>query len=208
MITAIVLAAGLSTRMGQPKQLLPFGVGVVIEHIVSVLKQSPVAECLVITGHAREAVEKRLTGSPVRAVFNTQYATGEMLSSIRVGLQSASANSQAALMVLGDQPALEQSVVDQIIAAYRSGQGSIIVPSYQMRRGHPLLIERRHWKEILDLGERQTLRDFFHRSSHLICHVEVNTPGVLRDMDTPADYQRELEHHLRRLQFSQDQSEV
>lgn len=192
MITAIVLAAGLSTRMGQVKPLLPWGKQTVIEHILSVLRDCSVEEILVITGHEREAVEQRLAGRPVQAVFNPHYASGEMLSSIQVGLRAASVEAEAALIVLGDQPALERSVVDHIIAAYRSGQKQIVAPSYQMRRGHPLLIGRNYWEEICALSEGQTLRDFLRRVGEAVHHVEVTTPGVLQDMDTPDDYRREL----------------
>ncbi len=200
MITAIVLAAGLSTRMGQFKPLLPFGTRTVIEHILSVLLECSVGAIRVVTGHEREIIEQRLTGWPVRAAFNPRYATGEMLSSIQIGLRSTPDEAEAALIVLGDQPALERSVVEQIIAAHRNGQGSMVVPSYQMRRGHPLLIGRKHWGEILALREGQTLRDFFGGVGRAVHHVEVTAPSVLRDMDTPADYRRELADYMSRRQ--------
>ena len=196
MITAIVLAAGLSSRMGQTKPLLPWGQQTIIEHILSVLRDCAIEEMLVVTGHEREAVERRLAEWLVRAVFNPHYATGEMLASIRVGLLSAAVEAEAALIVLGDQPALETSVIDKIVAAYRNGQRHIVAPSYQMRRGHPLLISRKYWRDILALGEGQTLRDFLRRNGEAIHYVEVTTPSVLQDMDTPDDYRRELEGFL------------
>jgi len=200
MIASIVLSAGLSSRMGQSKPLLPFGERTVIEHIISVLQECPVEEILIVSGHQYKAVEHCLSGWPARLVFNPDYATGEMLSSIQIGLQTASPDVDAALIVLGDQPALERAVVDKIIATYREGRGSIVIPSYQMRRGHPFLIDRKHWKGILALGSEQTLRDFLLGVGREIHHVEVMTPSVLQDMDTPADYQRELAEHLSRRQ--------
>jgi molybdenum cofactor cytidylyltransferase len=203
MITAIVLAAGLSTRMGQSKPLLPFGQRTVIEHILSTLQECPLDAILIVTGHEREALERRLAGWPIRTIFNPQFATGEMLSSIQIGLRSTPDQTAAALIVLGDQPALERSVVEQVVAAYRRGAGSIVIPSHQLRRGHPLLIDRRHWAEILALRDGQTLRDFFREAAGAILHVEVATAGVLRDMDTPVDYRRELVAYL-----SQQPSEI
>lgn len=208
MITAIVLAAGLSTRMGQSKPLLSFGESTVIEHILSVLHRCSVDAILVITGHEREAVERRLAGWPVQTVYNSQYAAGEMLSSIQIGLRAAPAEADAALIVLGDQPALERSVVEQIIAGYRDGPGSLVIPSYRMRRGHPLLIDRRHWGEILSLREGQTLRDFFRGVDGAILHVEVAAASVLRDMDTPADYRRELADYASRQPIAEIHHEV
>ena len=206
MIAAVVLAAGLSTRMGQAKPLLPWGKRTVVEHILSVLMECPVDEILVITGHEREAVERRLAPGPVRAVFNPHYATGEMLSSIQVGLRSTTAD--VALIVLGDQPALERSAVEMIVAAYQAGRGDIVIPSYQRRRGHPLLIGRRHWADILALSDGQTLREFFRSVGREIHHVEAATPVVLRDMDTPADYERELTEYLSQHQTVPETMEV
>ncbi len=208
MIAAIVLAAGLSTRMGQSKPLLPLGERTVIEHILSVLQTCPVDAIRVITGYEREAVERRLAGWPVQTVYNPHYATGEMLSSIQVGLRAAPDEADAALIALGDQPALERSVVEQIVAAYHNGQRSIVFPSYQMRRGHPLLIGRKHWREILALREGQTLRDFFRGVEGAILHVDVATASVLQDMDTPADYRRELADYASRHQVAETRHEV
>ena len=70
-----------------------------------------------------------------------------------------------------------------------------MVPSYQMRRGHPILIARNNWEEILTLEKGQTLRDFFKRAADKIYYVIVSTPTVMSDMDTPADYHRELDRH-------------
>lgn len=174
--------------------MLPFGERAVIEHILSVLRECPVDEVLVVTGYEREALERRLSGWPARAVFNPRYTTGEMLSSVQAGLRSTQA--EAALMVLGDQPALERAVVEQVVAAYEHGHRGVVIPSYHMRRGHPMLIGREHWPAILALREGQTLRDFFREAGGAIHHVEVSTASVLRDMDTPAEYQRELADYL------------
>lgn len=200
-VTAIVLAAGLSTRMGgRLKPLLPLGDITVIEHILSTLAACPIDEIIVVTGHQRRAIEQHLAGRPARTVFNPDYAAGEMLSSIQLGLRSASENSDAALIVLGDQPALESSVVDAVIAAYCNGRGNVIIPSFQMRRGHPILIARTHWKRIVEL-EGKTLRDFMRDVNAQICHVPVDSPGILRDMDTPDEYAREVADYLSRHQI-------
>lgn len=198
-VAAIVLAAGLSTRMGKPKALLPFDGRTIIEHILAVLENCPVDEILVVTGHERDAVEGLLNKLQVRAVFNPHYAAGEMLSSIQVGLQSISARADAAFIVLGDQPLLERSVVEQVVAVYHEGRGKIVIPSYQKRRGHPVLIDRAHWGGILSLGGQQSLRDYLRGlDSTAIYHLDVDTPTVLSDMDTPADYERVLANYLGR----------
>lgn len=195
-VSAIVVAAGLSSRMGQNKLLLPFDGRTVIEHIVSVLLASPVDEVLVVTGHQHEALAQRLAAWPARLVFNPDYAQGEMLSSVQAGLRAAAA--AAALLALGDLPTLQPDVIARIVAAYRLGLGSIVFPSYQMRRGHPLLVDRSHWAAILALGGEQNLRAYFRSVPAGIHHVAVDSPAVLHDMDTPEQYQRVLAEQARR----------
>ncbi len=192
MITASVLAAGLSSRMQRFKPVLPYGGLSVIQSVIAVLRGGSLGEILVITGHEHDRLDQHLAGWPVRTIFNPDYATGEMLSSIQVGLRSADPSAQAALIALGDQPMVEQSVVDRIVEAASRSRQRLVVPSYQMRRGHPFLIDRSLWKDVLALNHQQSLRDFFKNTAAPIHYVEVTTSSVLRDLDTPADYEREL----------------
>jgi molybdenum cofactor cytidylyltransferase len=179
--------------MGRPKLLLPYGEHTVVEQVVSVLLASPVDEVLAVTGHERAAVERALAGWPVRAVFNPDYATGEMLSSVQVGLAAAAPESRAALLAVGDMPAVEAGVVAQLVAAYRAdGDACVYIPSYRMRAGHPVLVPRSYWPAILALPRGASLRSVWQAEGSRIHWVTVDTPSVLRDMDTPADYDREL----------------
>jgi molybdenum cofactor cytidylyltransferase len=194
MISAIILAAGLSTRMDRLKQLLPYGEHTVIEQVVSTLLASPVDEVLVVTGHEQEVVEAVLAKWPVRTVFNPDYADGEMLSSAQAGLRAVSAGSQAALLAVGDMPAIDGDVVARLIQAYyTAGDDYVCIPSYQMRAGHPVLVPRLYWQAILSLPTGDNLRSVLRAESTPVQWVEVDTPSVLRDMDTPGDYKRELE---------------
>jgi len=197
-VTAIVLAAGLSTRMGgRLKPMLSLGDLTVIDHILSELSACAIDEIVVVTGHQRESLEQHLADRFVKTVFNPDYANGEMLYSIQCGLRAASSDSDAAMIVLGDQPALERAVVRSVIAAFQRGQGKIVIPSFQMRRGHPIMIARIFWDTILALGDK-TLRDFMREQAKHIYHVNVDTPSILRDMDTPDEYQRELAEYASR----------
>lgn len=191
-VAVIVVAAGLSTRMGEPKQLLPYGQHTVIEQIVFVLLQCPLVEIVVVTGHERQTLETKLATRPVRTVFNPNYEVGEMLSSVQCGLLALDTAAQAALIVLGDQPQLEIAVVQQVIQAYQMGLGRLVIPSFQMRRGHPILIDRAYWPEILALDSSKRLRTVINSHTDEIYYVVVETDSVLRDIDTPEEYQREL----------------
>jgi molybdenum cofactor cytidylyltransferase len=191
MISAIVLAAGLSSRMGRFKPLLPYGDCTVIEQVIRVLLKSAVGEIIVVVGFKHLALETLLKDYAVKICYNPDYATGEMLTSLQVGIKGVSANAQAILLALGDQPAIEQAIVEQVIEAHRNNHERIIIPSFQRRRGHPLVIPCRHWEDICSLRERETLRNYFKLFNDIF-HVEVYTSSILRDMDTINDYHREL----------------
>lgn len=185
MIAAIILAAGQSKRMGQPKMSLPWGETTVLGHVIATHKAAGVEDIVVVTGSFREEVE-RLVGDLARTVFNPAHARGEMLSSVQAGLRSTSA--EAALIVLGDQPQVPERSVRQIIRAHIETGASILVPSYRLQRGHPWLVTKTHRTEILQMESPATLRDFLNRHANHIHYVELDDSSILQDLDTPKDY--------------------
>lgn len=188
MITAIVLAAGESRRMGRPKLALPWGKTTVLGQVLATYTHAGVDNLLVVTGGNRDQVEA-LIGDSARVVFNPDYARGEMLSSLQCGVRNLEPACKAILIALADQPLLRSDSVKAVIAAYQdSSQASIVVPSYQLRRGHPWLATAIHWDEILELRAPLSLRDFLRRHQEEIHYVTVDDPGVLQDLDTPDDY--------------------
>lgn len=194
-IAAVVLAAGSSRRMGSPKMVLPWGETTVVGQVVCTLASAGVDEIVVVTGGARQLVEAALAkldcAKQVRSVFNSQYAQGEMLSSVQAGLRSLDESVDAALITLGDQPKIQPVVVEGLLKAYAQG-AELVVPSFKMRRGHPWLVDRRLWHDLLALHGSQTLRDFLGPHANAITYLEVETDSVLMDLDTPEDYQRSL----------------
>ncbi len=195
-ISAIVLAAGQSKRMGQNKLLLPFGSSTVIETIVSEVAATAVNDVIVITGHESEKISETLKRYPCRCVFNPDYARSEMLISIQTGLRSINDQHQAALIVLGDQPRIQHIIVQRVIDACEPGK--LIVPSYQMKRGHPILIDRAYFGEILNLPTNSTLQEFIKLHENAIKYVEVDSDSVLRDVDTPDEYQNMIHEVTRK----------
>ncbi len=189
-ISAVVLAAGMSRRMGQLKVLLPWTHDkTILEHIIDQLILARVDHITVVTGNRAEEVAALAQARGAQAVYNPDFATGEMLSSLKVGLKAQPANIAAALVVLGDQPRIQPKIVGQVTMAYAEGKGDIIAPSYQMRRGHPILIDRRYWGELLALPEDGAPRDVI--SQHPVTHIDVDSDTVLNDVDTPDDYRKE-----------------
>jgi len=190
MISAIILAAGQSKRMGQPKMLLPWGKSTVIEHVIRTFLNAGIENVIVVTGGAREQVEGTISQYPVRKIHNTDYADGEMLSSIQCALKAMPAEVQAALIGLGDQPQVQEKSVRLICEEYQGRKSRLIVPSFQMRRGHPWLVARPLWNEILELKPSESPRDFLTRHANEIHYVNVDTPSVLADLDTLDEYQK------------------
>ena len=196
MISAVVLAAGRSQRMGQPKMALPWGDSTVIGRVVQVLSQAGVSDILVVTGGGSAAVHAALQESAARLVHNPAYAAGEMLSSLQVGLASLPEDCEAALVALGDQPQIQLQVVVGLLERYRSSRSALVVPSYRMRRGHPWIAARSLWPDIQVLSPPQTLRDLLQDKAGQIDYLEVDTDSILADLDTPDDYQRALNQRV------------
>jgi molybdenum cofactor cytidylyltransferase len=189
MITAIILAAGESKRMGKPKMLLPWGKTTVLQAVISTFRAVGLENIDVITGGARHQVES-LIGISARTIFNNKFEDGGMLSSIQAGLAAQSAGTQAVLVGLGDQPQVEAGNVLSILQEYAKTGAALIVPSFQMHRGHPWLVGRAYWDEILQMRAPESSREFLDRHKGSIHYLEVDSPTILQDIDTPEDYSR------------------
>lgn len=191
MTCAIVLAAGLSSRMGVQKLLLPFGGKTVIAHIVDQLLASTVGEVHVVVGHQAERISMELSGRTVSIVKNPNYKSG-MLSSVRCGLQSLPEKCRAVMVVLGDQPSITTGLIDKMLQSFAATDKSILVPLYKGKRGHPILFSSLYRNEILTHYGDMGLRGLLLGHSDDIFELAVSTASVLCDMDCPEDYRREL----------------
>lgn len=193
-ISAVLLAAGLSSRMGQPKLLLPWGRTTVLGQIISTFATAGMEEIIIVTGGAREQIEglvaELVNNYPVRTVYNPAYARGEMLSSIQAGLAALDSQTPAALIGLGDQPQVREETVRHICAAFVQTESPLVIPSFENRRGHPWLASRSLWPEILALPLSTTPRQFLDAYAGQVEYVEADE-SVLQDLDTPEDYSRQ-----------------
>ena len=187
---AIVLAAGMSARMGAHKVLLPFGGTTVIAHIVDSLARSAIDRTFVVVGHEGPRVAAALADRAVTIVANPDYAAG-MLSSVRCGLRALPEECDAALVALGDQPRITAALVDAMLRAYRTSGKAIVVPVFEGARGHPLLFSTRYRDEILSGYADVGLRGLLAAHAGDVLDLPVEDPSILADMDTPEDYERE-----------------
>ncbi len=187
-ISAIILAAGQSKRMGQPKMLLPWGNTTVLGKVIETIQNAGVDDILVVTGGAKNEVEKLIAHYELRIAHNRDYANNEMLASIQLGLQGQKPAAQGTLICLGDQPQVEERSVRLVCEMFLAKKSSIVVPSYQMRRGHPWLIARELWEEVLQMRAPDSMREFLNKHGNDIFYIETDSPSILQDLDTPEDY--------------------
>ncbi len=192
MIAAIVLAAGESRRMGRQKLLLPYNNKTVIEHVVDQVLASVAQDIIVVTGHDGPAVAAKLFGKAVTIVENPAYKNG-MLTSIRRGIRSIPNDAEAFFVVLGDQPGLTSEVLNTLVDTFHHVTQTIVIPKYDGKPGHPILVGVRYKDEILTKFDDIGLRGLIAGHPGDVFHVYVDQPAILRDIDTPEDYQREVD---------------
>ena len=188
-ISAIVMAAGQSKRMGKPKMLLPWGKGTVIEASVNALRQGGIEDVVVVCGALFSEIEAVL-GATARCVYNPQYQNDEMLLSLQVGLKSLQGHSAAVLVCLGDHPQLNPQVVTALAEKWPDTRSTILIPSHSMRRGHPWLFDTSLVDPILALRSPATLRDIFSLPGAKVAYLPADA-SVLMDLDTPQEYERD-----------------
>ena len=191
-VCAVVLAAGRSTRMGQPKLLLPWGERTIIGQVLAALREGGAGDIVIVTGPEEAAIARAADEfrqpRPVRLVPNPDYQRTEMLVSLQVGIRALQPDCAAALVAIGDGPTVTAAVVRAVMDAYKPGVTKIVVPSFQMRRGHPWLVTRELFPALLALPADKTPRDFLEAHKDDIHYVVMDAPEILQDVDTPEDY--------------------
>lgn len=192
-IAAVVLAAGMSLRMGQLKMLLPFGEKPMLARVVeNLLATENISPIVVVTGHAKEEIEAALRVYRVVRVPNLDYAAGGMLSSVQTGVRALPAGCAAFLLALGDQPMVRPDTLRKLLVAWHQSRAAIVLPTHDGKRGHPVLFSSALILEIIALSAEATLKTVVTRHAAGVEEIPVDDPFVLLDIDTPEDYQRAL----------------
>ena len=185
-VSALVLAAGRSTRMGPVNKLLvPVGGRAMVRGVVEQLESSSVRPIVVVTGHEAERVGKALAGTEARLIHNPAYREG-LSSSIRAGLPALPESADAAIICLGDMPLVASRHVDMLVAAFDPDEGrEICVPVFEGKRGNPVLFARRFFEEVAavrgDVGARHLIGEY----EEYVCEVAMDDRAVLFDVDSP-----------------------
>jgi molybdenum cofactor cytidylyltransferase len=185
---AIVLAAGLSRRMGRPKLLLDLRGKPVIRHTVERLVAAHMDEVLVVVGPEHAALEQALDGLGVRLVVNPAPEAGQG-SSVSAGVQALSARTTSALIALGDQPGIAVGVIGRLRAALETPGKSIAAPRYADGLGNPVIFSAAVFPELAALPGDRGARSVVERDPGRLAVVEVAS-AMPSDLDTPEDYER------------------
>ena len=187
-VSAVLLAAGSSARMGRPKQLLPLNDKPVIRHCIDTIIASGVREIVVVVNPVVQAVAEALSGLPVCIAINDNRDS-DMAGSARVGLKSVDQAASAVLVCLVDHPLASAETMKLLMRAHAETPGKIILPAHHNRRGHPGLFPISILNELFVVD---TLRDIVRRDAGRVRVIDVPDEGVVLDMDTPEDYERVL----------------
>jgi len=194
MLSAIVLAAGMSTRMGQNKLLLDFRDKPLIVHAVDTLLASEINEVIVVLGNEAEKVQEKVRGRPVRLVENPDFREG-LSTSVRAGVNATSRQANGIMVYLADQPLLEPADVNRILRAFTRAKDvgkSIVVPFFDGKRGNPVLLDSSYREAILGVVGDVGCKGVIKRYPDQVFVVEMENDHVIRDMDTIEEYEAVL----------------
>ena len=192
-ISAIVLAAGESRRMGgTDKLLLPIGGVALLRRTVDTLLSCPLQEIVVVLGHRHEQLQLLLDGLALRHVRNPNYREGQM-TSVHAGLAALNAACDGVMVCLGDQALLTPRDLTRLMDAFAEiGERTILVPTYRGTRGNPVIFSYTHRDSILAGGRNLGCRKLIDNNPRLVATLEMDTDHVVVDLDTPEDYRAVL----------------
>ncbi len=185
-VAAVVLAAGRSTRMGAINKLIAeIGGKPLVRIAAEQALASHASPVIVVTGHERERVEAALAGLPVRFVNNPDYADG-LGTSLKAGIAAVPAEADGVIVCLGDMPQVDSQLIDRLIAAFDPERGAlVVVPTFDGRRGNPVVWSRRFFHDLMgitgDIGARHLIGSY----AEAVVEVRVAGEAGLTDVDTP-----------------------
>ena len=188
-VSGIVLAAGKAARMDKVKQLLPFRGTTILGRVVENALGSSLHEVIVVLGHALEDIRKVIDFGHARIAVNADYCDGQS-TSLRTGLAAISDESAAAMFILGDQPLVGAHVINAIVKRYGQALAPIIIPTYNGKRGNPVLIDRAVFPRLQSLEGDVGARVLFDEYADIICEIEMGDKSIAFDVDTIDDYAR------------------
>jgi molybdenum cofactor cytidylyltransferase len=190
MNVAIILAAGESARMGEPKQLMDFGGKTMLAGVIEAFQTPKVGEIRVVLGYKAKEIADSLKNYRVKFITNKDFKRG-MFTSAQTGLSNLPKNCDIFMIALADQPLLKRETVEKLLEEWRIRRAKILVPMCEGRGGHPLLIAGNYAKEIVEMNPDLTLKHFLANHPDDVVRVPVADRGVLTDIDDRESYEQE-----------------
>ena len=191
MVSAILLAAGEGKRMGRPKLLMPFGRYTVLEQTIDNLLSSNVDEVVVVLGARAGEIKHVIADRPVKVMINPDYHRG-MSTSLIAGLKQVDGKAQKVMVALADQPLIDGETYNRLIEASLGCDKGIVVPTYQTKRGNPVIFSIKYKNELLGLEGDVGGREILKKHPDDIFEVAVDSESVNIDINTLDDYYSHL----------------
>ena len=190
-IGALIVAAGMSTRMGEFKPMLSIGSISVAQRVIATLSQAGVSKIVMVTGYNATILERHLSGNGIIFLRNENYETTQMFDSVKIGLSYLQDKCDKVLFTPVDVPLFTAKTVKTIL----DSGAPLAVPMCEGKQGHPILIANTLIPEILnDCGE-MGLKGAMDRCSVPLLRIDVEDPGTIHDADTPEDFSALVEYH-------------
>ena len=191
MIAGLILAAGESTRMGTDKALLTYRGRTFIEAILATLREAGVSRLAVVLGHHADEIQRAVDFTGVEVIVNHDYQQGQT-SSLQAGLKAlesgAGTSVEAVLLCLVDHPAVPAEAIRALLAAFRATASPVVIPAFKGQRGHPVLIGRALFDELLGSNPEAGANTVIRKYRNATQFVEVGDAGILLDVDDPETY--------------------
>ena len=188
-IAGIILAAGMSRRMGKPKQLLLFKGAPLLAHVLDAADATCLDPIIVVLGFRAEEIRHQMDFRGHRVVIAESFAQGQS-ASLKTGVSEVPAHCDGALFLLGDQPLITAGIIEKVLDTFHLSDRDIVIPTYGGRRGNPVLIGRRLFPQLYELTGDIGARALFKTHPNQIQEVQIPSKGACFDVDTLEDYRQ------------------
>ena len=188
-ISGLILGAGASQRLGPPKQLLPFRGTTMLGWVVKQAERATgLDELIIVLGRAADEIREQVDFGAARVVENPEFTEG-CASSYKAGLAALNPNSQAMMIILGDQPGIQPEVIDRLADQWRQTESLIALCSYNGRKGHPMIFAQSMFEQLSALHGDKAAWKLVDANASLVQEVQFNLPFP-DDINTAADFER------------------